>query len=166
MESLARAFDMPIDSPEHRDLAENGWVGGDFVTVRYWLGRFLNRNLFHENDDSVAIALQQYLVNRGCDTGASLVFDFQAWGPVAVLLRHDVETACRHPPRSNSRLVAAIGAVFANPELTTAELADLANTTEKQVKRMTDVTLLQKLWKCRHSKLDEQAAIQEFDRGL
>jgi hypothetical protein len=44
MESLARKFDQPVDSPEHRALAEDGWLGGESVTVRYWLGRLLNRN--------------------------------------------------------------------------------------------------------------------------
>jgi hypothetical protein len=50
MESLARVFDKSIDSPEHRELAENGWMGGEFVTVRYWPERLVNRNLFRETD--------------------------------------------------------------------------------------------------------------------
>jgi uncharacterized protein (TIGR02246 family) len=152
--TLARAFDMPVDSPEHRELAENGWVGGDFISVRYWLGRLLNRNLFRETDDSVTISLQDYLVDRGCHAGASLVSDRQAWGPVAILLRHDLEAACGYPSTGNSRFVAALDAVLANPELTNAELARLANTTEKQVKRMTDVSLVRKLWNCQRSQLD------------
>jgi hypothetical protein len=79
MDSLAQAFDQPFDSPEHRALAEEGWLGGAAVTVRYRLGRLLQRNFFRETDDSVKAALKEYLVDRGCERGANLVYDVQAW---------------------------------------------------------------------------------------
>lgn len=66
MENLARAFDQPIDSQEHHDLATTAWLGGDLVTVRYWLGRLLRRNLFRESDDVVKHSLQKYLLKIGC----------------------------------------------------------------------------------------------------
>jgi hypothetical protein len=149
MESLARAFDQPLDTPEHRELMEHGWVGGDFITVRYWLGRLLRRNFFRDSDDAVKAALKQYFVDQGCTQGAMLAFDFQTWSTLAILLRHNAEVACGHAPTKNPRLVAALEAVMKDPECDDSQLAARANTTEKQIARMTDVHLLRKAWKHR-----------------
>jgi hypothetical protein len=149
MESLARAFDQPLDSEEHRDLAENGWIGGADVIVRYWLGRHLSRNLFRESNDSVNAALREYFVEHGCEKGSCLVSDYQAWPAVAILLQNQGELNAGCQPTKTPRLVAAIQAVMADPELTNSELAAITNTTEKQVARMTDVFVLQKLWRQR-----------------
>jgi hypothetical protein len=151
MESLARAFDQPIDSPEHRELAEYGWIGGEFVTVRYWLGRLLERNLFRETDPAVATLLREYLITRGCQAATALVAELQCWGPLVVLLRSDWESAAGVPITGNRRRIEAIRAIIGNPELTNKELADLANTTEKQVSRMADITVVRKAWRSRQS---------------
>jgi hypothetical protein len=152
MESLARAFDQPLDSPEHRDLAENGWIGGGSVTIRYWLGRLLHRNLFRESDDAVKALLEQYFINRGQYKGASLVADFQAWSSAAQLLRHHLELTTGVPSTSNPRLLAALDAVMTNPNLSELQLAKIAKTTEKQVARMTHVFVLRKIWKHRQNR--------------
>jgi hypothetical protein len=149
MESLARAFDQPLDSPEHRELAENGWIGGENVTVRYWLGRLLRRNLFRESNDAVEALLQQYFIDRGQKHGAGLVSDHQSWSPLAILLRHHVELSAGLRSTKNPRLLAALDAVMTNPDLNDSQLAKHAKTTEKQIARMTDVFILRKIWKHR-----------------
>jgi hypothetical protein len=115
--------------------------------VRYWLGRLLQRNFFREPDSAVKDALKEYFAARGCEKGAHLVFDYQSWRPLVTLLQHQVESseACRIT--MNPRRVAALYAVMANPELTDMQLAAIANTTEKQIARMSDVFVLRKLWK-------------------
>ncbi len=149
MESLARQFDQPVDSDAHRDLAENGWIGGDFVTVRYWLGRLLHHNFFRESDEVVSHALQKYFVDRDLLAGAVIVRDRQAWSPAAhVLHRHAAATFGCAPPK-NPRLAAALEAVMIDPDIPDTELASRANTTEKQIARMCEVRLLRKLWRHR-----------------
>jgi hypothetical protein len=147
MENLAYAFDQPIESREHQDLATTAWMGGEDVSVRYWLGRLLRRNFFRESDDAVKDALQKYFIEVGCEKGAPLVSDYQAWSSVATLLQSQVEIYDGRPPTKNPRVVAAIRAFFANPELTDVELAAIAKTTEKQIARMSDVTVLRRLRK-------------------
>ena len=147
MESLARKFDQPLDSPENRDLAENGWIGGDHVTVRYWLGRLLNRNLFRERDNAVEEALQDYFIKRGQPKGARLLADRQIWSPIAKLLQHHVEGSRVTHKKHNPRLLAALEAVMSDPGLSDSELAKLAKTTEKQIARMSDVFVLRRIWK-------------------
>lgn len=147
MENCARAFDQPIDSPEHQDLRATAWMGGDLVSVRYWLGRLLRHNFFRESNDAVRDALEEYFAAQGCEKGSRLVFDFQSWRAFAILLQHQVERSEGCQPTKNSRLVAAIHAVLVDPELTDLQLAGIADTTEKQIARMTDVFVLRELWK-------------------
>lgn len=147
MENLAQAFDQPIESREHQVLASSAWLGGELVTVRYWLGRLLGHNFFREPDDMVKEALRNYLVERGCERGSRLATDCQSWRPLAILLQDQVERREGCTPTQNRRLVAAIAAVLAEPGSTNSELALVAKTTEKQIARMSDVCVLQHVWK-------------------
>jgi hypothetical protein len=147
MEVLAHAFDQPIESQEHQELASSAWMGGELIVVRYWLGRLLRRNFFREFDDVVKQALQDYLVKIGCNKGSPSAFDYQAWLPIATLLRQQVETEEGCAPTKNARLVAAIQAVLTDPELNDSELAAVAKTTAKQIARMSEVSVLRKSWR-------------------
>jgi hypothetical protein len=146
METLAHKFDQPIESREHQDLASTAWMGGELVSVRYWLGRLLRHNFFRESDDAVKHALRNYFAANGCEKGSRLASDYQSWRPLATLLQHEVELSEGCQLTKNSRLVLALQAIMANPELTDAQLAAIAKTTEKQIARMTDVFILRKLW--------------------
>jgi hypothetical protein len=120
------------------------------VTVRYWLARLLRRNLFRESDDAAKRELRQYFTNRGQEKGASLADDLQSWSPMVVLLKHHVEISEGRRPTKRRKLISALEAVMADPDLTNSQFAKRAKTTEKQIARMTDVFQIQKLWKHRH----------------
>lgn len=126
-------------------------MGGDLISVRYWLGRLLRHNYFRESNGAVRDALRKYLSDNGCEKGSRLVSDLQSWSPIADVLRHDVEVIEGRTPTKNLRLVAALKALLANPDLTNAELATIAETTEKQIAKMTDVFVLRKVWKSKTS---------------
>jgi len=151
MENLARAFGLPVDSPEHRDLAENGWIGGSGVTVRYWLGRVLRRNLFRESEEALSTALQQFFVDRGFVASAIIFRDSQAWPAAATLLQqYAAESGGCNSPK-NPLLVAALEAVIRDPESSDAQLAAVAGTTPKQLARMTQVSSLRRIWRLRNA---------------
>lgn len=101
MEDLAWAFDQPVQSKEHQDLANTAWIGGDLVTVRYWLGRLVQRNFFRESDGAVGEALHNYLVSIGCAKGAQLVSDFQVWSAIVPFLESQVKAGEGRPPTRN-----------------------------------------------------------------
>ncbi len=149
MENLAHAFDKPIGSREHQDLAGTAWMGGEAVSVRYWLGRLLCRNFFRESDDDVKEALQKYLIAHGCDKGSTLAYNYESWSSLAIALQHQFELREGSNPNKNRRLPAAIWGVLVDPDATDAQLAAHSKTTEKQIARMTDVLVLRKLWKKR-----------------
>jgi hypothetical protein len=115
------------------------------------LGRLLKHNFFRESDDAVKQALRTYFATAGCEKGSRLVSDYQSWRPVAILLQHQVELSEGCQLTKNSRLVVALQAIMANPELNDAQLAAMAKTTEKKIARMTDVFILRKLWKLRRA---------------
>jgi hypothetical protein len=147
MEILAHAFDQPIDSPEHQDLAATAWMGGEGISVRYWLGRLLRHNFFRESDDTVKVALKKYFTEAGCEKGSQLVADYQSWSALTIHLKHKVEIGENSRPTTTPKLVTALQAVMADPERTDVELAVVAKTTEKQIRRMTEITVLRKLWR-------------------
>lgn len=151
MENCAQAFDQPVDSSEHQDLRATAWLGGALVSIRYWLGRLLRHNFFRETDDAVTEALKRYFAANGYEKGSRLVSDIQSWGPLTTLLQHQVECNEGCQLTKNPRQVAALDAVLKDPGLTNMQLAAIANTTEKQIARMSDVFVLRKLWKLRSS---------------
>jgi hypothetical protein len=142
MESCAHAFDQPIDSKEHQSLATTAWMGGPLVEMRYWLGRLLNRNLFRESVERVQDALSHALSELAPPAGASVFANARAWSATLTILRDLVEQRDGVRPTAKPKYLAVLRALLANPDLTTFELAKLARTTEKQIARMSDVTVL------------------------
>jgi hypothetical protein len=148
MESLALQFDQPVGSDAHRDLMENGWISGDSITVRYWLGRLLHRNFFRESDETVSCFLQQYFADRGYVAGAIIVRDRQAWSPAAIVLQSHAAISWDGALQpQNPRLASALDSAMMDPDISDTELAERAETTEKQINRMSEVFLLRKLWR-------------------
>ncbi|MFO0788753.1 MAG: hypothetical protein U0805_04795 [Pirellulales bacterium] len=145
MDAFARAFDAPIDSREHRDLEENGWFAGTPVTLRFYFGRLIQENLFRATDDEVVRKFVGYIGKRVSPQGAELLRYGQGWDVAELLLRHYFECATLGKSTRNPREVSAIEAFLANQKLSDIELAQLANTTEKQLARMSTLALARSL---------------------
>ncbi len=155
VDKLAQLFDMPLGSPEHRDLESTAFMGGPLISVRYWLGRLLNCNLFRASDAEVSAVLVQYFSDIGCERGAELGSDQDAWGSIANFLHYQWQTSSGMSSTKTSKWGSAFYAVLSDPDLTVAEIAQYAETTEKQVARMSDVKWLKQLWKFRNTKRDQ-----------
>ena len=147
MKNLAHAFDQPIESREHQDLATTAWMGGPLVSVRYWLGRLLYKNLYRESDEIVADSLCRHFSAIGSPEGASLLSSPEAWAIADVLLRLQVESRDGIKPTARPKRVVVLRALLSDPDLTDVELARLAQTTAKQVARMTDAAWLRRIRK-------------------
>jgi hypothetical protein len=146
-EGFARIFDLPTDSAEQRAFMEEAWFGGSFVTIPYWLGRLVGRNLFRESKGTWVAALQQYFVDRGEPVSARMAANTYCWDTIARLLEHRGRVALGIPTRAKPRLIVAIETTLEHPEMPLAELARIVNTTEKQIARMSDVTVLRDCWR-------------------
>jgi hypothetical protein len=149
---MAIAFDSPVDSGEHRLLAETVWMGGPIVSIRYWLGRLLRRNLFRESHESVLDSLQDFIRDIGSDEAAPLFADSQSWYAAVAILRHRWEMLEGLKPTQKPRYVAVLLAFITNPDLTNLELASAAGITEKQIVRMSDVFILRKIQRLAESR--------------
>ncbi len=73
LEGLAQAFDEAPESDRHRLLQETAWMGGEVVSVRYYLGRLIERNLFRVSDEAVFTELHRYLSDVTSEKGAVVV---------------------------------------------------------------------------------------------
>jgi hypothetical protein len=88
MDDFARAFDAPPTSRDHRNLADSAWLGGFLVSVRYYLGRLLNRNLFRESDAVVESRIIAFIEATISKEGASLVTGEGSWQLSEPILRY------------------------------------------------------------------------------
>ena len=144
MESLARSFDCPVDSREYTDLAESIWLGGSSLTVRFYLGRLLGRNLFRETNAEVEQRLVEYMSSLTSAAGGELVRGGQGWGIASEILRYRFEMQTKGTSALKRRSIAAIETFLSNPSLTLAELANELRTTEKQLARISGLTVARK----------------------
>jgi len=144
LEHLAEAFDAPIASQRHRRLESTAWMGGPLVEVRYYLGRLVRRNIFRASDVEVFAAMVSFVAGLTSEHGASLLgaYGLQGWMVARVLLRYEYEMRVHGKSTRKKRPVAMVRAFLTNPSLTVSELAKAARTTEKQVKRNTDLKVL------------------------
>ncbi len=137
MEWLAKIFDTPAASVEHRMLVDELWIAGDTVSVRYYLGRILGLNLFREADDKVRSRLKKWLAGRTSKKGALVVNNRDGWQVANSLLRWDFETETGRKLSGTRKEYAALDAYLTDPTISMPELAKRAGTTEKQLARMT-----------------------------
>jgi hypothetical protein len=136
METLAQHFDLPETSPEHRLLAETAWMGGELVSVRYYLGRLLKRNLFRESHEEVNRCLRTWVAQRTSEAGAVLIRGPGTWQIPDAILRREFEIETNRRPTGRPREIAAVVQFLTTPTISLADLAKKVRTTEKQLKRM------------------------------
>jgi len=119
-------------------------MGGPLVEVRYYLGRLVRRNIFRASDVEVFAAMVSFVAGLTSEHGASLLgaYGLQGWMVARVLLRYEYEMRVHGKSTRKKRPVAMVRAFLTNPSLTVSELAKAARTTEKQVKRNTDLKVL------------------------
>src|SRR5262249_38018914 len=98
-------------------------------------------------DEFVKTSLRQYFLDNNCEKGECLANDLQSWGPLAILLEHDLEVGTGIRPSQNKRLIAALKAVMVDPALDDRQIAAIANTNQQKSARMSEVLVLRRLWK-------------------
>lgn len=145
MENLANYFDLPFDSPEHSFLAEEAWIGGELVSVRFYLGRLIRRNLFRLSDTDVEEHLVQYISSVTSTAGGELMRGNQGWMIASQIVRYRFETQAKGSSALKAKNIAAIEAFLTNPKVTMAQLAVELKTTEKQLARISNLKLARKL---------------------
>lgn len=145
MENLARNFDLPITSHEHALLANTAWMGGSLVSVRFYLGRLLGRNLFRETDAEVEERLVEYISRSTSIVGGNLLRCLSGWNVAGELFRYYFEIQTKGASCLKDIHIAAIEGFLGDPSLTLAQLAKEVGTTEKQLSRIATLTVVRKL---------------------
>jgi hypothetical protein len=142
LEALAQSFDEAPESERHRLLQQTAWMGGQVVSVRYYLGRLIHRNLFRVSDEAVSSELQRYLSKVTSKKGAAVISNagFRGWVAAELLLRDTFERRFLGESSCNAKHVAAIQSLLSNPALSLDEIASAARTTVKQLSRLPILT--------------------------
>jgi hypothetical protein len=144
LEALAESFDEAPESARHRMLQETAWMGGQVVTVRYYLGRLIEQNLFRVSDEAVTAELHKYLSEVTSKKGAVVISnaEFRGWCAAELLLRDLFERRFLGKSSCNVKRVAAIRCFLSDPTLSLDEIAVKAHTTVKQLKRFPILAVL------------------------
>jgi hypothetical protein len=145
--SFARDFDQPYDSPAHQFLATTVWMGGPFVTIPFWLGRRIGRNLFREEHEVVQAHLRTYFIQQGWSAASILVEDISSWDSIALVLQFQEQGLPESLTTNDKRNVLALAEFLKEPDVTDEELAARLGTTPKQIARTTSVGYLRRLLK-------------------
>jgi hypothetical protein len=139
MESVARDFDLPTDSPQHEMLADTAWMGGPLIGLRFYLGRFIGKNLFRESDGKVEELLVDYFSECTSAAGAELMRGLDGWPIAEDILRYRFEQQVGKPAyrarKLTAKMVLAVELYLKNPSVSMAQLAKDVKTTEKQLER-------------------------------
>jgi hypothetical protein len=131
MDNLAEAFDRPVDSPEHRILQDEVWLGGLYVECRYYLGMLTGRNEFRATINEFLDHLTDYVTAKSSDGAAIFCCSINHCHYVVDFLRRLYETQTGRPPRkketkehkalelllkhtdwTNEQIVSKLGATF------------------------------------------------------
>ena len=64
---------MPFESHEHATLEQTALLGGPLVSVRFYLGRLLGKNLFRESDAEVGQRLHEFIATLTSPAGGELM---------------------------------------------------------------------------------------------
>lgn len=138
LEALAQSFDEAPESERHRLLQQTAWMGGQVVSLRYYLGRLINRNLFRVSDEVVSNELHKYLSELTSRKGAVVIDNagVRGWCAAELLLRDVFERRFFGKSTCNAKQVAAIRSLLSNPALSLDEIASEAGTTLKQLNRL------------------------------
>lgn len=143
----AQLFDAPIDSEEHAQLRDTAWMGGDLTEGRYLLGMLIEENLFLLPDDLYIQKLHDFIAPRFSSKAANIFCTFSASQRLIPYLRKAYEIETDYPsidgPRNN-RVENAIEFLLDNLDATDSEIAMFLKTTEKQVRRISDITAAKK----------------------
>lgn len=136
---LAEQFDEPYDSPLHSDMAQNAWIGGDFVTVPYFLGRLQEINYFRMSDLELDQAVQRFIAAQYSEAVTILFCDRKHWHLVAEVLQQLFLLQRGEAPSLKPKVFAAYEQFLRKPSSTLEEVARQAGTTEKQVRKMSSL---------------------------
>jgi hypothetical protein len=117
-------------------------MGGQVVSLRYYLGRLIHRNLFRVSDEAVSSELQRYLSKATSKQGAAVIRSagVRGWAAAELLLRDTFERRFLGESSCNAKHVAAIRSLLSNPALSLDEIASEARTTVKQLNRLPILT--------------------------
>jgi len=132
-----------FNTREHRVLRIDGWMGGAFVELPYFLSCLTQKNFMATSREKWEPALQRF-ISKKLPTAKWIFRSKCTYGFAVLLVKHlyrESDIGSRYPiaPESKRHKVARFAIL--NPQLSIDEVARRCETTAKQVARNCDADL-------------------------
>lgn len=133
---LSKYLSTPVDSPEHRQLRAELWLGGPSHACRYYLSVLTRRDFFDANDDEFLAGVREYVVAHSCpDASQFCVTQYHLQFVLPFLKQQYYELAEDEDDAGNlSNEEYALSLLVQHPDWTDNQIVDAVGTTEKQMK--------------------------------
>jgi hypothetical protein len=127
---------MPKDSPQHRQLRDELWLGGEEHACRYYLSILMGRDFFAVSNDEFLKTVLEYVVAKTCPEAIHFCCTRGHFQFVMPFLKREWETAegiagQRHVGKEERAMILLIE----HPKWTDEQFRRALKTTEKQMKR-------------------------------
>ncbi|MEN6451795.1 MAG: hypothetical protein ABFC96_14995 [Thermoguttaceae bacterium] len=136
IDSLAKSFDLPMDSPEHRALRENAWLGGDYVECRYYLGALIGKNEFRTSEDEFLDDLSEFIARKTSPAARMFCCTINHCTHVIDFLRREFERQTGYPAKvKETKDDRAVELLLRHPDWSDEQIAAELAATQKTMAR-------------------------------
>jgi hypothetical protein len=127
---------LPKDSPQHKELREELWLGGHEHACRYYLSIILGHDFFVVSGDDFLKAAQEYVVAKTCPEAIQFCCTRGHFQFVMPFLKREWEIA---EGMSGQRRIGkeerGMILLIEHPDWTDEQIRQAVSTTDKQMKR-------------------------------
>ena len=135
--------DGDFDTKEHRAYRDDGWMGGPYTELTYFLSCLTRVNYARSPFDVWDPAMRAYVAENAPES--AWITESTYFHPFALLILRELyrcsKLGKRYPIRAERRAEKAARFVIANPRLSLEDLASQFGTTVKQLKRNSNAML-------------------------
>jgi hypothetical protein len=129
---------LPKDSPEHKRLRDELWLGGPDHACRYYMSILLGRDFFVLSHNELLKAVQEYVVAKSSAQAIEFCYSVRHFDVVKPFLRRECEIAegvagqrCIGKEEQGTIMLVQ------HPDWTDEQIRRAVNTTAKQMQRWT-----------------------------
>jgi hypothetical protein len=126
---------LPKDSPQHRQLRGESWLGGASHACRYYLSIIVGRDLFAASDQEFLTAVQEYVISRTCADAIQFCCTLGHLQFVMPFLKREWEIAEGLSGRRFVKEDQALILLVEHPDWTNEQIRQAVKTTGKEMSR-------------------------------
>ncbi len=133
---FSKYLSKPVDSPEHRQLRAELWLGGPSHACRYYLSLLTGRDFFDTTDDEFLDGVREYVVSHACsDASQFCVTQYHLQFVLPFLKQQFYKLVKSVPVVKPSKEEHALILLVQHPDWIDNQILEAVGTTGKQLER-------------------------------